>query len=80
MTFYLLLPGQSEADITDHNIIGELSFKSFHVGTAWNVLKKFIDQGNETVLNKLTIKDSSNKIWTVEALLSKLSSYHIVKY
>lgn len=80
MTFYLITPGQSGDTITDHNILGEISFKTFHAGIAWEVLNRLVDSQNETALKKMKIVDSSNKHWEIETFLTFLSTFRIVRY
>jgi len=80
MIFYLLNQGQTEDSISDNNILGEISFKLFHAGIAWNVLSKLITHGKKDTLEKLIIKDSSGKIWEIESFLSYLKDYHILNY
>lgn len=81
MIFYLLLPGQTESDITDHNVLGETSSFNkpiFTTGLAWAVLHRLINHQRVEVLEKITIKDSSNNTYTIDNFLTKLQSYNIV--
>lgn len=80
MIYYLIIPGQTEQDLTDHNIIGEVSGKTFHTGVAYSVLSKLIKNNNISILDKLIIKDSSNKIWNLDSFFKKIESYHIITY
>lgn len=80
MIFYLLNPQQTDDQISDNNILGEISFKSFHTGIAWNVLHNLITRGKKAVLERLIIRDSSGKIWEIGSFLSYLKDYHILKY
>lgn len=80
MTFYLITPGQTGDTVTDHNILGEVSIKTFHAGYAWNVLNKLIKNDKSVLIESLIIKDSSNKIWTVEQFLNEISKYKLVTY
>lgn len=80
MTFYLITPGQSGDTVTDHNILGEVSMKSFHTGYAWNVLNRLIKNDKKTILESIIIKDSSNKSWTIEKFLTEISKYNLVTY
>lgn len=80
MIFYLVLADTVSADINDHYILGEISFKTFHAGAAWYTLQKLIDEGNTIVLEALNIIDSTNTKWEMESFLTFLSDYKIVKY
>lgn len=79
MTYYILI-GNNE-DVSDHNILGEVSFKNFHAGIGFNVLKKIINNNNSKILlSAVKIKDSKSKIWTVEDFLDEVSKYNIITY
>jgi len=80
MTFYLIKPSQTSSEITDHNILGEVSFKSFHTGIAWNILNRLVNENKIETLKTFIIKDSSNKSYTIEEFLKKIGTLHIVKY
>jgi hypothetical protein len=79
MTYYILI-GDSE-DVSDHNILGEVSFKNFHAGIGFNVLKKIINNPNAGILlDAVKIKDSNSNIWPVENFLDEISKYNIIVY
>lgn len=80
MTYYLVTPGQTSDEITDHNILGEVQFKLFHAGVAWSTLNKLIEADKIKILNTLIIKDSNNNTHTIEGFLEKIEKLHIVKY
>jgi hypothetical protein len=80
MIFYLLHSGQTTQELTDHNIIGEVSFKSFHLGISWGVLQKLINSNNKTTLSKLSIVDSTGKVWEISSFLDYLKDYHFIQY
>lgn len=80
MIFYLINKGSRPLDITDHNILGEISFEQFHVGIAWGVLRKLVDNNNTAVLEKLDIVDSTGAHWEISTFLSFLSRYKFIHY
>ena len=79
MIFYLINKG-NKGDITDHNILGEISFNQFHVGIAWGVLKKLVDGNKQSVLEKLDIIDSNGIYWNIDDFLNFLEKYQLIHY
>ena len=80
MIYYLIPSGMEPHEVSDNNIIGELSFNSFHTGIAWNVLTKLINGKKEKALKTISIIDSKNNKWEVDKFLIMLKDYHILKY
>lgn len=79
MVFYLITAGQTNETITDHNILGEVSFNQFHVGIAWAVLRKLVDSTG-IALEKLDIVDSTGKHWKIDSFLSFIEQYTFIHY
>lgn len=79
MIYYILLPGDTEADtLNDSNILGEVSFKRFKKNDGFNVLLRVSKQRPE-LLEEIRIYDSSGKKHTVEQFLNIFEKYNNYK-
>ena len=78
MIYYILLPGDTEADTQySTNILGEDSgFGTFWVESGFFALIKMVELAHEQ-LDQVSIKDSSNKNYTIEQFLSVLKGLKI---
>ena len=75
--FFILLPGETEKDtINDRNLLGEIVFKKFRRGDGYKILEYIIEQMPES-LEKITIVDSTGKVWSPEDFLDYLSKRDI---
>lgn len=79
MIYYLTFKN-SKAEISDNNIIGEVSFKNFHTGIAWIVLNKLIDENKINVLHNIEIRNSLNQKLSIEEFLDIIKNYNIIRY
>jgi hypothetical protein len=78
MIYYILLPGDTEADTQySTNILGEDSgFGTFWAESGFFALTKMVELAHEQ-LDQVKIKDSSNKNYTIEQFLSVLKGLKI---
>ena len=78
MQYFILLPGDTEADcIKDTNILGESSFKTFYGGRGLTALMKMIEQYPE-VLEDVVIKTDTGKTLTIEEFLTVIQPLTII--
>lgn len=79
MTYYILLPGDTEADtINDSNILGEVSFKKFKSNDGMRILNTIVKSADLELFQQIRIYDSKGKKYSVEEFLSileKLNNY-----
>jgi hypothetical protein len=78
MTYYILLPGDTENNLSDANMLGESSFGTFWSGQGLKVLMKMVDKQPE-LLESITIKTDQNKTITVAEFLFNIKDL-IVRY
>jgi len=79
MTYYILLPGDTEKDaLLDTNILGEASFKTFYPGLGLKALMKIVDK-NPELLTQVIIKSDRNETLTVEEFLTRLQPLKIYR-
>ena len=79
MTYYLLLENDSESDtIFETNILGEESFKVFYPSLGFNMLHKIINTKPE-LLESISIKDETNKSYTITEFLDLFNKWRIKK-
>lgn len=78
MTYYLLMPGDTEQDtLNEANLIGEESFGTFWAGTALKTLIKVVEESPE-ILPLITIRtDKLKKSFTLEEFLTILQKLKI---
>ncbi len=75
MIYYLLLPGDTEADtVNDTNILGEVSFKRFKKSGGLDVLIK-ITKERPDLIEQLRIYDEKSKRYTVDEFLNILEKH-----
>ena len=83
MTYYLLLPGDSEEDaMYDSNILGEVSFGTFYAGQGmvalnniFNDLRK--DKDMDKFIESLKIYDDKKKSYSITEFMSILSKHKV---
>jgi hypothetical protein len=77
MIYYILYPGNTEADtINDANQLGESSFKTFWANRGFNILMNAVDQHHHD-LNDFIIKDEKGKEYSIEEFLDKIKSLKV---
>jgi hypothetical protein len=77
MTYYILLPGDTEADADlDTNHLGDASFGTFYPGLGLKALMKIVNISPE-LLPKVTIKTDRNETLSVEGFLTRIESLKI---
>ena len=78
MQYYLLLPGDTEADCElDSNLLGEASFNSFYTGAGMKALLKIVNQTPQ-LLTTLTIKTDRNESISVEEFLTRINQLKVI--
>ena len=83
MTYYLLLPGDSEEDaMYDSNILGEVSFGTFYAGQGmvasnniFNDLRE--DKDMDKFIESLKIYDDKKKSYSITEFMSILSKHKV---
>jgi hypothetical protein len=79
MIYYLLLGGDTEKDLVNEtNILGEESFKVFYPSLGFNMLHKIINTKPE-LLESISIKDETNKSYTITEFLDLFNKWRIKK-
>ena len=79
MIYYLLLSGDTEKDLVNEtNILGEESFKVFYPSLGFNMLYKIINTKPE-LLESISIKDETNKSYTITEFLDLFNKWRIKK-
>jgi hypothetical protein len=80
MQYFILLPGDTEADcVKETNILGESSFNIFYGAKGLTALMKMIEQYPE-VLEDVTIKTDTGKSLTIEEFLSTLQNLKVITW
>jgi hypothetical protein len=78
-TYYILLPGDTEENITDANILGEEStHNNFWPGDGLTALNNIIDRRPD-MLDQITVIRSDRKIITIEKFLNDIKKFNIKK-
>ena len=79
MIYYLLLGGDTEKDLLNEtNILGEESFKVFYPSLGFNMFHKIINTKPE-LLESISIKDETNKSYTITEFLDLFNKWRIKK-
>ena len=77
MQYFLLMPGDTEADaLNEANLLGEASFSTFWGGKGLTTLMMMVDQQPE-LLPLVKIKGDDNKTFTVEGFLSEIRNLKV---
>jgi hypothetical protein len=77
MIYYILYPGNTEADtINDTNQLGESSFKTFWANRGFNILMTAVEQHHHD-LNHFIIKDEQGKNYSIEEFLDKIKKLKV---
>jgi hypothetical protein len=77
MKYYILYPGNTEADtINDVNQLGEKSFKIFWANRGFNILMNAVEQHHQD-LNHFIIKDERGKDYSIEEFLDQIKSLKV---
>ena len=80
MQYFILLPGDTEADcVKETNILGECSFNTFYGAKGLTALMKMIEQYPE-VLEDVVIKTDTGKSLTIEEFLSTLQNLKVITW
>lgn len=78
-TYYILLPGDTEENITDANILGEEStHNNFWPGDGLIALNNIIDRRPD-MLDQITVIRSDRKVITIEKFLNDIKKFNIKK-
>jgi hypothetical protein len=78
-TYYILLPGDTEENISDANILGEEStHNNFWPGDGLVALNNILNQRPD-MLEHITIIRSDRKVITVEKFLNDIKKFKFVK-
>ena len=78
MTYYLLMPGDTEQDaLNEANLIGEESFGIFWAGTALKTLMNIVDKEPELLPIVKIRTDMSNKIFNIEEFLTSIQKLKV---
>ena len=84
MTYYLLLPGDSEEDaMYETNILGEVSFDTFYAGQGMVALNNIFNNSVSPELNtdkfveSLRIYDEKKKQYTITEFMDILSKHKV---
>lgn len=77
MQYYLVLPGDGEADsLNEANLLGEQSFGVFWSGYGLKVLMAMVDKQPE-LLPHVVIKREDAKVFTIEQFLDAIRTLQI---
>jgi len=78
--FYIKLKTSNkfDPDISEYQL-GEISFNKFWPQNGYYALLKYIETGNETVLNKIEIFDDKLAKYTIDSFLDKINGLYIAK-
>ena len=83
MTYYLLLPEDSEEDaMYDSNILGEVSFGTFYAGQGMVALNNIFndlreDKDMDKFIESLKIYDDKKKSYSITEFMSILSKHKV---
>jgi len=78
-TYYILLPGDTEENITDANILGEeTTHNNFWPGDGLIALNNIIDRRPD-MLDQITVIRSDRKVITIEKFLNDIKKFNIKK-
>jgi len=77
MRYYILLPDDTNGEENySTNILGEVSFKTFWADQGFDVFERMV-YTYPNPLDMITIKDETNKEYTAEEFLNKISNLKI---
>jgi len=77
MRFYILYPGNTEADtVNSINQLGDQSFKTFWAQRGFNILMAAVEQ-HHADLNHFIIKDEKGKDYSIEEFLDKIKKLKV---
>jgi len=77
--YYILLPGDTEENISDANILGEEStHNNFWPGDGLTALNNIIDRRPD-MLDQITVIRSDRKVITIEKFLNDIKKFNIKK-
>lgn len=74
MIYYILLKGDSEFELTDANILGEVSFNKFYRHDGYFVLTNIVSNYPE-IAETIQIKDQTGKSYSIDEFLSVVEQY-----
>lgn len=78
MTYYLLMPGDTEEDaLNEANLIGEDSFGVFWAGTGLKTLMSIVDKQPELLTLVKIRSDMSKKSYSIEEFLTAIQKLQI---
>jgi len=79
MVYYILLPGDSEAEAEySTNVLGESAFKNFWSDTGFEILVRLIEKYPDT-LDTVKIKDEKSKEYSIEQFLEITSKLNLIR-
>jgi hypothetical protein len=70
------MPGDSESELSDANLLGDASFNTFWGGSGLKVLMTMVDKQPEMLPN-VTIKTDTNKTLTIDQFLTEISKLKV---
>ena len=77
MRYYILYPGNTEADtVNSVNQLGDASFKTFWAQRGLNILMNAVEQHHQD-LNHFIIKDERGKDYSIEEFLDQIKSLKV---
>lgn len=74
MIYYIMLPSDNQFELTDANILGEVSFNKFKRNDGFTVLNNIVEK-HPKVLPTVKILDQSGKKYTIEEFLNIVEQY-----
>jgi len=74
MIYYIMLPNDNEFELTDSNILGEISFGKFKRNDGFTVLTNIVDKHPE-LLTTVKILDQTGKKYTIDEFLSVVEQH-----
>tara|TARA_R100000951_G_scaffold115468_1_gene123617 strand:- start:434 stop:676 length:243 start_codon:yes stop_codon:yes gene_type:complete len=77
MIYYILMEGETEADLWDENILGEESFGKFYTGNGFIALNKMV-QSEPEALQNVKIIDEKKKSYTITEFLDIIRKWKIM--
>lgn len=74
MIYYIMLPNDNQFELTDANVLGEISFNKFNRNDGFTVLNNIVEKHPE-VLPTVKILDQTGKHYTIEEFLNIVEQY-----
>jgi len=77
MQYYILMPGDTEATLSEANLLGESSFSNFWAGSGLRVLMTLVDKQPEVLESVRIIGDTGRKL-SIAEFLEEIANFKII--